>query len=343
MKLRLPVLFTALFLYSACTVYREYPIEIYKPEEIVIPGEAKTAAIVYRNFRYTADTLQHFYMYDNQLVRAKHDPAHLDSLMAVRCLNELAIHLKNNEVFDELAVLPYNAFEKHSGDQLTALPAPIVTQLAADAVADMLISLESFSWFYSVWPADAEEHASCEVVTVSVWGVYDGVTGQPAEQKILIDTIYWNGNDEAGNVQYGRRIPSHTDALLLASAMAGESYASKFYAGWLTVNRMYSIPPLPDFSEAAYLFEEGKWDEAIEIWRRYADNRNGKMAINARYNLALACEMKDDLASAQEWLASAMNLAKSYRSKSDQKIIRTYQEVLDSRQRDLMKIEQPEK
>ncbi len=40
------------------------------------------------------------------------------------------------------------------------------------------------------------------------------------------------------------------------------------------------------------------------LWKRYADDKNGKMAINARYNLALAYEMKDDLDTAWKWLIS---------------------------------------
>ncbi len=338
MNLKLLVLIISLFLGAACTVYKEYPIEVYQPEEIAVPTEAKTAAIFYRNFRYPADTLQQFFKTDGQLIKAKNDPSNSDSLLAVTCLNELALQLKNNNVFDEVAVLPYAAFEKHSGDQLTPLPPVLIRQLASDAVADVLISLETYSSFYSGWTATADGPPASEVVTVAVWGIYDGATGNPAGNKTMIDTIYWNGYDDEGNLVQNFRLPPRLDALGMASAMAGVSYAEKFYPGWQTVNRMYSIPPLPDFSEAAVLFEEGKWDEAIMIWTRYADNRNGKMAINARYNLALASEMKDDLDSADKWLSSAMELATSYRSKQDQNMIKTYQNILAGRQKDIRKI-----
>jgi hypothetical protein len=338
MNLKLPVAIISLFLGAACTVYKEYPIEVYKPEEIAVPTEAKSAAIVYRNFRDTSDTMQHFFKTDGQLVRAKNDPANTDSLLTVTCLNELAVHLKNSYVFDEVAVLPYDAFEKHSGDQLTPLPSALVMQLATDAAADLMISLETFSNFYSGWTRTADAPPSGEVVTVAVWGIYDGKTGTPAGNRTMIDTVYWNGYDDDGNLLQNYRLPPRLDALLMAAAMAGNSFAEKFYPGWQTVNRMYSIPPLPDFSDAAMLFEEGKWDEAIMIWTRYSDNRNGRMAINARYNLALASEMKDDLDQAYQWLISAMELATSYRSKKDQTIIKTYQNILAERQKDIRKI-----
>jgi tetratricopeptide (TPR) repeat protein len=338
MNLKLPVAIIFLFLGASCTIYKEYPIEVYQPEEIAVPLEAKSAAVLYRNFRYTSDTLQHFFKTDGQLIKAKNDHSNSDSLQAVTCLNELALHLKNNNVFDEVAVLPYAAFEKHSGDQITPLPSELIRQLASDAVADVLISLETYSSFYSGWTRTADDPPASEVVTVAVWGIYDGATGNPAGNRTMIDTIYWNGYDDEGNLLQNYRLPPRTDALVMASAMAGVSFAEKFYPGWQTVNRMYSIPPLPDFSEAALFFEDGKWDEAIMIWTRYADNRNGKMAINARYNLALASEMKDDLDLADKWLSSAMELAISYRSKQDQNMIKTYQKILAERQKDIRKI-----
>jgi tetratricopeptide (TPR) repeat protein len=101
---------------------------------------------------------------------------------------------------------------------------------------------------------------------------------------------------------------------------------------------MYSVPPLPDFSDAAFYFEEGKWDKAIALWQKYADDSNGKMAINARYNLALAYELKDDLDTAQKWLTAAFQLASKYKSKNDLKTIQTYQKILEARKKELLKL-----
>ena len=52
------------------------------------------------------------------------------------------------------------------------------------------------------------------------------------------------------------------------------------------------------------------------------------MAINARYNLALAYEMKDDINTAWQWLAAAKQLAMDYHSKDNLKMISKYQNVL---------------
>ncbi len=338
MNLRLLQILLPLVLLYSCTVYREYRIEVYKPGELILPTEIKGAAIVYRNFKYIGDTLQSYYRKADQLITAN-DPPEFDSLLVSACLNELAFNLKNHDLFAEVPVFPYHTFEKHTGEQLTMLPNDVVTRLTADANAGLLISLETYSSFFSAYPESFDVPPTNEVVTVAVWGIYDPAKDTPLERKTMIDTIYWNGIDEQGNFQQNYNPPPRQAALELAAAMAGESFARRFYPDWQTEKRMYSVPPLPDFSDAAYFLEEGNWDEAIVRWKNYTHDRNGKMAIEARYNLALAYEMKDDLETAQKWLAAARQLAESYRSKNNLQMIQLYQKALAQRQKDISALE----
>ena len=323
----------------SCTVYKEYPIEIYKPGEANYPLSSKKAAIVYRNFKYAGDTLQHYYKNDLILVKAKNDPPDLDSLFVTVCMNELATSVNENNVFKELHVFPYHTFERHSGEHLIELSNEVTEQITSASGSDLLISLDTYSCFFSTYPQTFDTPETNEVITVAVWSIYDPLKNILIERKTMIDTVFWNGYDNEGNYQQGYKPPPRLTALELASALAGVNYAKRFYPSWQTVNRMYSVPPLPDFSEAAHFFEERKWDRAIALWRKYADDRNGKMAINARYNLALAFEMKDDLETAQKWLTTAMELASTYRSKEDLKMILAYQKVLNSRRKELLKLD----
>lgn len=333
MKPEILLVLWVLMLFSSCTVYREYSIEIYKPGEIVLNPDVKSAAVAYRNFKYPGDTLQNFFRKGNQLVNAN-DSQNIDSILVNACLNNLAISLKNHHIFEEVPVFPYHTFERHTGEHLSRLPEHLISQLTTDANAGILISLENLSTFFSTYPGTYDAPLTNEVVTIAVWGIYNGKNTERAERKIMIDTIFWNGYDAEGNIQQNYTPPPRLTALELASAMAGESFAEKFSATWETVKRMYSIPPLPDFSDAAFFFEEGKWNEAILLWQKYSDDRNGKMAINARYNLALAYEMKDDFESAQQWLAAALTLAQSYRSKKNIQTIQLYQKILNTRKKD---------
>lgn len=333
----LPVFFLVILI-ASCTVYKEYPIEVYNPGDANVPPSAKNVALVYRNFKYQEDTLQHYYKNDFLLVKAKNDPKNLDSLLATVCLNDLATDLKNNNAFEEVYIFPVNIFERHTDEHLSDLPPELIQHVSQASDADLLIVLETFSSFFSTYPQTFDTPKTNEVLTVAVWGIYDLAKNINIERKTMIDTVFWNGYDDDGNYRKDYTPPPRLTALEMASALAGENYAKRFYGAWQTVNRMYSVPPLPDFSDAAFYFEEGKWDRAIVLWQKYADDSNGKMAINARYNLALAFELKDDLETAQKWLSAAFTLASNYKSRTELNTIRTYQKILDSRRKELLKL-----
>lgn len=338
MRLRIISVFLLILSSAGCTVYNHYPIDIYKPGEVNFPLSMEKVVIVSRNFNYTADTLLHFYKNNYNLVRAKNDPADLDSLLITICMKELAVNLSDNNVFADLHVLPYRTFEKHSGEHLSEFSSGLIEQIASAADADLLISLDTYSSFFSSYPETWDSPETNEVITVSVWSIYNPAKKSLIERKTMIDTLYWNGYDDEGNLKKGFRLPARLAALEQASAVAGENYAKRFYAGWQTVDRIYSVPPLPEFSEAARYFEEGDWNKAIRLWQKYANDRNGKTAIHARYNLALGFEMKDDLEAAQKWLNAALDLATKYRNKDELKMILDYREVLTNRQKETLKL-----
>lgn len=315
---------------SSCTVYKEYPIDVYKPGAINVPPNVENVALVYRNFKYGNDTLQHYYKYNNALRKAKNDPAQLDSILANYCISELAANIDGKKVFNRIHIFP-EIFKAHKGQKLPPLDFGVVKKITQSASTDLLVSLETFSYFYSEFESDYNAPKPREVVTAAVWAVYDPQTEKLLERKTMIDTLYWNALDQKGNVQKNTKLPPRLMALKIAAQMAGENYSKRFFASWETVTRMYSIPPLPDFEAAEKYIKQNDWDNAIMLWKRYADDQNGKMAINARYNLALAYEMKDDLITANKWLTAAQALAKSYNSRDDLKMIAQYQSVLAKR------------
>ncbi|MGC9355264.1 MAG: DUF6340 family protein, partial [Mariniphaga sp.] len=240
----------------------------------------------------------------------------------------------------EVRIFPYSSFDRHSADNLPQLPAELISKIASSSGSDVLIALETFSAFFSSYPEEFETPETNEVITASVWGIYDADTEKLMERKTFIDTLFWNGYDNQGKYMEGYQPPPRLKALQIAAAMAGENYAKRFRASWETVNRLYSVPPLPDFSDAAYYFEEGDWDRAIALWKKYAGDNDGKLAINARYNLALAYELKDQIATAEKWLDAAYDLAASYRSKDDLKRIVNYQKALDTRKKQINRLNQ---
>ncbi len=322
---------------TSCTVYKEYPIDVYKPGAIAVPSNVKNIALISRNFKYHNDTLQHFYKDDNMLRKAKGDPENLDSVLVNYCLNELASNLKSRNIYNQIHIFP-EVFKPHSGSNLPLIDFDVINKLTSATETDLVISLETFSYFYSEYSADAGVPKPREVVTANVWAVYDPAAKKIIERKTMIDTVFWNAYDENGNYQKNSKLPPRLSALKIASQMAGENYSKRFFASWQSVKRMYSIPPLPDFEAAEKYLVKGDWDNAIMLWKRYAADKNGKMAINARYNLALAYEMKDDLDTAIQWLNAARQIAADYKSKDDLKMISAYQKVLQQRKQEINRL-----
>lgn len=333
------IVFIFSILISSCTVYKEYPIDIYKPGKVTVPPNVENVALVYRNFKYTGDTLQHYYKVDNRLKKAKQDPEKLDSLLANYCLKELASNFKDKNTFNRIHIFP-GVFKAHSGKKLPALDFALINKISQTTETDLVISLETFSYFFSEYAQQNDRSKSREVITAAVWAVYDPVAEKVLERKTMIDTLFWNNYDEEGKYLKKLKMPPRTIALKISAQLSGENYSKRFFASWQTVNRIYSVPPLPEFSKAAEFVDAGKWNSAIEIWNRYATDDNGKMAINARYNLALAYEIKDDLLTSWKWLKAAEKLAVAYKSKEDLKMILQYKRILAKRKKDIDRLDQ---
>lgn len=327
-----------ILLLGSCTIYKNYPIEIYQPGIISVPPETNKVAIVHRNFKYNTDTLLHYYQSDFELKKASNDPQNLDSILVNLSMNELGKNLQNNTPIREIHVFA-ELFSPHRADKLPALDFDIIGQIASATNSDLLISLETFSCFYSEYSGRMPGKTnSNEVITVAVWAVYNPSRQQLIERKTMIDTLVWTASTTTETLRGNTQLPARSTALQIAAQMAGENYSKRFMSSWKTVNRLYSIPPLPDFAAADELIQQEKWDEAIALWKRYTDDSNGKMAINARFNLALAYEMKDDLYTAQKWLQAAQQIASDYRSKDDMEMIRHYQTLLTKRQNEIKKL-----
>ncbi|HKI89478.1 MAG TPA: DUF6340 family protein, partial [Draconibacterium sp.] len=306
---------------------------------VTIPSNAKNVVLIYRNFKYPGDTLQNYYKDDYRLKKARVN-GNLDSILVKTCLTELAKNFKEKNTFNQVKILPYNLFNRHTNPKLPELQFNVIKKITSSTNSDLLISLETYSYFFSEYSQNYDTPPSNEVITAAVWAVYDPVAEHLIERKALIDTVYWNGYDDQGNYQRGYKLPPRETALKIASQLVGENYAKRFFASWQTVNRMYVVPPLPDFSEAANFVDQGKWDNAIQLWKKYTSDKNGKLAISARYNLALAYEMKDDFDMALRWLEAAQNLAVQYRSKEDIKMTLDYRKILQKRINDINKLNQ---
>jgi hypothetical protein len=323
--------FLLILVFSSCTVYRQIPIEVLRTEEIRLDVAKPNITFVYRNFKFRNDTMQLYYLQDDVLLSDRETgEKEIDSMVVGICLEAAANGLRKNGVCDNPVLYPLDVFPRQTGEKVFALPVDLVKKMAMPAKADYLVSLETLSYFFSGYSQHEEYDSFQKVRMAAIWNLYDGTTGKIRDHKAMVDTVFWNPNSENSG-QKQSVFPPRIPATQQAAQIFGENYAKRFYPEWLTVDRTIIVPPLEDFRVAGEFVSNQEWDKAAGIWKKYADNRFGRLAVSACYNLALSDEISDDLSGAMKWINSATEMAKSYKKSEDLKLALQYQGILKQR------------
>lgn len=333
MKSQLSLIFLALLTLSACTVYRNIPIEVLRPKEFNINGMDK-ASMVYRNFKYDNDTVSDYYRYKS-VMKKEQTSIHTDSLIAITALNKLSDVLIDQNVISQSYILQYNALPRVTGEKLVPLPGEVIRNIGSSTETGKVIVLETLSALYSRYTADTEAGESADVIMAGIWAIYNGHTGILEKNQAMIDTLFWNRRNEAGERIV---IPPRVTALELATEVFAENFARKFSDNWETVQRVIIVPPVQEFNLAAAYAGENEWENALAIWEKFSQEKYGRLSVCARFNIALAYEMLNDLDQAVEWITHAGKLALIYRNKKEIDLVKQYQRILIDRQTEIRRL-----
>jgi hypothetical protein len=329
--------FLLILAFSSCTVYRQIPIEVLRTEEIKLSVAKPNIAFVYRNFKFPNDTMQLYYLEDDMLLSdRKNGKKEIDSMMVAVCLDGAASGFKKNGVCDNPVFYPLDIFPYQTGEKVFALPVELIKKMAMPAKADYIVSLETLSYFFSSYNGDGTNNPFQKVRMAAIWNLYDGNTGTIQDHKTMVDTLYWD-MDRNNSSKKQSKLPPRIPAMQQAAQVFGENYAKRFFPEWLTVDRMIIVPPLEDFRMAGEYVSNQQWDKAAGIWKKYADNRFGRLAISACYNLALSDEISDDLTGAMKWVNLTTEMAKSYKKSEELRLALQYQNILKQRLQEIEK------
>jgi hypothetical protein len=326
-----------LMLVTSCTIYKDIPIEILRTPESVLPTGQNQIALLYRNFKYTNDTLLQYYRDDEVLKKDKiAQKINSDSIVVLSCLNKVAQLFAEKEVCSQPVIFPVDMMPRIQGGKLNPIPPDLIKKLASSAQTGYVISLETYTYFFVHYSVKTQANESQHVAMAGIWTLYNGNSGVILERKSMTDTVFWDS--EAATVTSGaEKLPPRLPALQLAAETFGENFASRFYQEWIKVDRLLIVPPLEEFRQAAEFAGEQKWDKASAIWQKYSDDHYGRLAVTACYNLALACEIRDDLATALRWITQAFKLASVYKDQDEMRMVRSYKQILTQRSADIEK------
>jgi tetratricopeptide (TPR) repeat protein len=80
---------------------------------------------------------------------------------------------------------------------------------------------------------------------------------------------------------------------------------------WREVSRFYFDGGNVRMRDAGVYVRENNWDSAFELWKQIYDKGKGRQKMRAAFNIGLYYEMKDNPATAIEWVEKADKLAKA--------------------------------
>lgn len=323
-----------LWLASSCVSYKKFSIEVYKPADYSIGNDIRKVALVSRNLKYPADTLQHYQVHNHRLIKDK-KWFNTDSLAIKTCLDSLSSQLNSRHKFDSVWVMPITFVQPKRVTEIRPAVNSWYQSISQKTGADLLIFLDMFSCFYN--QSNEGNGASANVVTSNIWSVYQVNKQKLVDRFSQVDTLYWDSYDENGRYS-GIKIPDKINAVSLAAGVIGENYSKHILPDWTKVDRNYLIIDQAEFNKAIDYAQKGKWEEASKIWQNQLTYSSKKKKVVALYNLALASEMKGEIDQAINYTDDAAKLSSGFFLATLNEAVRKYSVVLHQRRNEINKL-----
>ncbi|MCL3780724.1 hypothetical protein EMN47_10060 [Prolixibacteraceae bacterium JC049] len=329
-------LFLSVLLFS-CISTHQYSIEVMQPAKKSLPSHIKNVTLVARNYKYDNDTIQKYYKKNYRLKKSK-SKKNIDSLVVSNTLNGFAQSITKQFILDSVYTLPYETFTQRYVDRIPRLNWNKVEDICDNNNTDALVALETITYLNHLFiPRSYEEYdKTTEVVSGSVWTIYDARKRKVINSHSMVDTLYWNGTDPITKKRY--KLPARSIALKDAGWYMGKKYAEQFTPHWKSVWRSIYIPNHDDFKKAKKLVDKEQWHKAVEIWLQLSKSEKKRIAFFATYNLALAAEMDGDIPKAAKIAIKAQALARKTGNASLVKETNKLVTTFVKRQADLEKI-----
>jgi hypothetical protein len=158
----------------------------------------------------------------------------------------------------------------------------------------------SIGTFYVNYPMQA-------LITRSRWYFYQPALRKESVSWIQCDTLFYNSTESL--LVFDEILADEYNLNYLADELAdviAEKISLQIAPHWEGVDRIYFSYINHDFAIAASLITEDKWIEAINIWRKYENDQDQKLAAAACFNIALACEAQGKIDIAIGWLEKSI-------------------------------------
>lgn len=257
------------------------------------------------------------------------------------CIRGFATKINNSPRFKAVVIEGANL----KGTGTREFPPPLdgntIDQLCKQYSVDALILLEAFDSNVGLSESkrnvknknkEGVEYTTIEfdaMISMNVasgWRVYDYTTRNIADENRFSDNKQWSavGNSKT---EARSKLPNKRDVLNQSAYYSGEKYAIRISPNWANVSRYYFTKGVDDFKLARDYAIANKWDQAMDIWKKYTVSSDTKIAGRACHNMAVACEMKGELDLALVWSRKAYN---DFALNSERSYINTLQQRISN-------------
>ena len=330
-----------IFISTSCSMpyaYRNHPIEVFSPARVILSGPGLKAGIICRNPVVPKDIGS----YDTYF-------SHIELAPSLYHINPVDFHhtetLKNflnkSDYFESTEYLTEDI--NPAGDSIRIIPlSPNESRHYFEHYPDKDVL---FFLDYLASTANTEYYPDLDyfrhiLVTNPVWQIAERSTGRVYLYN-RTDTMIWEGFSESVK-EIGNLIPKQEIRFLEGAESSAETFSNFLIPKWIVVNRNIYRGMHEDMRQAYNLTIQNHWSEAFHIYEKVALSGNRKNRAMAMYNLALVCEMQDDLEGAANWLLESYFVFEESKPEHA-RLTKEYLGIIAHRKRDLIMIESSRK
>lgn len=333
------VLLITLGLFASCTTTKELQMEVMLPAEIIIPSDAKRITIVdnshpldsaeghgiyiKKSGTYVRSRKNYSYDKDPSIVLSHKETVNVDSV-SVSVVKNLSNQLVDANFFN--AVTLWNSNVRNVNTlKGTPLDKQLLKEIAESTDADIVVTLDALDEKDVLLVREISEgwydYPTLDVFTQSYWRMYDINENKLLTKIVHKDTIFWEGR-----LEYNYRVvgmPYLKDAILEAGWNHGREAGQKIVPYWSVTSRSYFTGGASGASQSMSFVKDLDWDNMESYFINHLqDSKKEKAKVIYAYNVAVAKELKGDLAGANDYITKAIEYANELNNSSANQIIK---------------------
>ena len=329
----------ALLQLTACSL-SSIPIDVMRPADIFVPQEIKSVAVANRSIAGKGHKFTNAVegLFSGEGIGVDREGSH-------HCVQGLVDMLQTSPRYSAVNASS-EELEGVGGDGWnTPLEWGKVQEVCEEFKTDALITLAIFDSdartsvgaaiektrkVEGVTETYYEYPAYLEMDITAGWRIYHPKTETIVDQNRFTDSQSFQAiGSSVGDAESS--LPNQRRATREAGAYAGSQYGYRISPMWVEARRQFFVKGHDDFKLARVVVKTGDWAQAAELYHPITKDPVEKVRARACFNMALSCEMQDDLEGAVQWINKASDLGLSH--------AKAYHAVLIQRQADARRLD----